>query len=175
MNTDMLFPASRSAALEEFHRALERAQWGSLLRRLAARENSLESFLDLLPLLKTNRRYLGTVEVPVDRIVGTVDRRADFDRSFRPRSVHLRDRWVNVYLLAGGGDWPPIRLFKAGGRYFVEDGHNRVSVARTLGWLTIRAEVWEYPLKPARRNDHGRDPSRPLATLPKSASRIWGG
>jgi hypothetical protein len=152
MNADTMFSYSRIAALEEFSQVLGRARMGFFFRRLTARENPLESFDCLQPFLQTNRRYLGTIEVPVERIVGTVDRGADFDGSFRPLTAHLRDRWVSVYLLAGNGDWPPVRLFKAGDRYYVEDGHNRVSVARTLGRPTIRAEVWEYPLRPAGKD-----------------------
>jgi len=150
MNTDVVFSYSRITAIEEFRQVLGRAQTGFLFRWLSAKDNTLESFRNMLPALKPNRRYLGTLDVPVDQIVGSVDRGADFDRNFRPLASHLRDRWVSVYLLAKDADWPPIRLFKAGSRYFVEDGHNRVSVARTLGMPTIRAEVWEYPLKPAR-------------------------
>lgn len=158
MNTDSVFSYSRMAALEEFRQLLGRAQTGMLLGWLSAKENTLESFRSLLPLLQPNRRYLGTLDVPVGRIVGSVDRGADFDRDFRPLAGHLRDRWVSVYLLAGDADWPPIRLFKAGDRYYVEDGHNRVSVARTLGMETIRAEVWEYPFKPIRKDDPSRGP-----------------
>jgi hypothetical protein len=42
-----------------------------------------------------------------------------------------------------------LRAFKVGENYYVEDGHNRVSVARALGMLSIRAEVWEYPIRQA--------------------------
>ncbi len=153
MNTDTVFSYSRMVALEEFRQLLGRAQAGMIFHWLSAKENTLESFRSLLPLLQPNRRYLGTLDVPVERIVGSVDRGADFDRNFRPLAGHLRDRWVSVYLLADAADWPPIRLFKAADRYFVEDGHNRVSVARTLGMATIRAEVWEYPLRPVRKDD----------------------
>jgi hypothetical protein len=155
MNIEALNSYTRFAALEEFRQVLERAQMRSLFRRIAARENPLEDFRSLLPALQPNRRYLGTIEVPVDRIVGTVDRGADFDGDFRPLTAHLRDRWVSVYLLAGNGDWPPVRLYKAGDRYFVEDGHNRVSVARTLGRPTIRADVWEYPMRPEKKDRPG--------------------
>jgi hypothetical protein len=153
MNTDAVFSYSRIIAIEEFRQALGRAQTGFRFRWLSAKANALEDFRSLMPFLHPNRRYLGTIEVPVEQIVGSIDRGADFDRSFRPLGSHLRDRWVSVYLLAKESDWPPIRLFKAGGRYFVEDGHNRVSVARTLGMPAIRAEVWEYPLKPVGKDD----------------------
>src|SRR5512136_2540360 len=107
MNIEALNSYTRFAALEEFRQVLERAQLGSLVRRIASREHPLMSFRTLLPALQPNRRHLGTIEVPVERIVGTVDRGADFDADFRPLTSHLRDRWVSVYLLAGDGDWPP--------------------------------------------------------------------
>jgi hypothetical protein len=154
MQTDAILSYSRIMAIEEFRRTLARAQAGSMLRRLFARDNRLESFRNLLPSLEPGRRYRGTLEISVDRIIGSIDRDADFDRDFRPLTGHLRDRWISVYLLAGEADWPPIRAIKAGDRYFVEDGHNRVSVARKLGMKTIRADVWEYPLKPVPADDH---------------------
>jgi hypothetical protein len=153
MLVDIPVPYLRTSALEEFHRGLGRAQWGSLFRRLVARNTLLECFCGLVSYLKTNRRYLGTVDVPVEKTVGTVDRAADFDRVFRPLSARLRDRWVSVYLRAGGGDWPPARLYQTGKRYFVEDGQNRVSAARTLGWPTIRAEVWKQGLGPSWKGE----------------------
>jgi hypothetical protein len=38
---------------------------------------------------------------------------------------------------------PPIKVFRVGGLHFVEDGHNRVSVARHLGHEVIEAYVTE--------------------------------
>ncbi|MBN1438594.1 MAG: hypothetical protein JW929_04215 [Anaerolineales bacterium] len=156
MKTDTLLSFSRLDAIEEFYRVLGSAQWGALFGKLAAQGDSLDCFLSLAPFLKMNRRYLGTVEVPLGRIIGFVDRGEDFNRVFRPRSAHLRDRWVGVYLIVQGGDWPPLSLYRVADRYFVEDGHTRVSVARTLGWTTIRAEVWEYAFRSSDRSGPGR-------------------
>ncbi|MGB7537951.1 MAG: hypothetical protein WBM17_05395 [Anaerolineales bacterium] len=148
MQTDAVLSYSRIMAIEEFRQVLAKAQTGVLFRRLFAKPEELESFRSLLPELEPARRYRGTMDIPVEQIVGSVDRGADFDRSFRPLAPHLRDRWISVYLLAGESGWPPIRVFKAGDRYYVEDGHNRVSVARWFGMQTIRAEVWKYAFKP---------------------------
>jgi hypothetical protein len=148
METNPVLSYSRIAAIEEFRRTLEKAQAGVLFRRLFSRDGGLEDFRKLQPALEPAGHYRGTMEIPVERIVGSVDRGADFDRDFRPLSAHLRDRWINVYLLAGEQGWPPIRVLKAGDRYYVEDGHHRVSVARQFGMPTIRADVWEYSFKP---------------------------
>ena len=147
MQTDAVLSYSRIMAIEEFQQVMEKAQAGFLFRRLLSKDGGLESFRSVMPSLEPARQYRGTVEIPVGRIVGSVDRGADFDASFRPLAPHLRDRWISVYLLAGESGWPPIRAFKVGDRYYVEDGHNRVSVARRFGMQTIRAEVWEYSFK----------------------------
>ena len=91
-----------------------------------------------------NKRHMGVKAIPTDRIMGTVGRNGDFDLDFRPLKKHLQDRWVNAFVLAKTQPWSPIRAYKKGGQYFIEDGHHRVSVARHLGVEFIDAEVWEY-------------------------------
>jgi hypothetical protein len=152
METEINFGVARRLAVEEFLQIQSRAQTEQHLRWLFP-ARALETFGNRLPDLQPNRRPLGTVDIPVERIIGTVDRGADFDGSFRPLAAHLRDRWVDVYLLARRANWPPIRAFKVGENYYVEDGHNRVSVARALGMLSIRAEVWEYPIRQVPPDD----------------------
>ena len=72
--------------------------------------------------------------VPLDAIVGTVDRAADFDRGFRPTSPRLRSRWERIAAAQRRGEsLPPISLYRVGDLYFVRDGHHRVSVAKSLG------------------------------------------
>jgi hypothetical protein len=91
------------------------------------------------------RRDLGIQTIPLDSIVGTVDRqRAQFDRAFRPMTGELRDRWQRVATARRSGvALPPIDVYRVGGLHFVEDGHHRVSVARALGDDTIEARVRE--------------------------------
>ena len=77
---------------------------------------------------------LGTVAVPVDRVVGTASRTEDFDRDMRPLRRDLRRRWERVAAASGAGTaLPPVRLVQLGEMYFVADGHHRVSVARAAG------------------------------------------
>jgi hypothetical protein len=86
----------------------------------------------------------GVREIPVERIRGSENRSADFDASFHPLGRHLRDRWTRLYtLIQQGREMPPIDVYEVGELYFVRDGHHRVSVARRLGWETIRAHVVE--------------------------------
>jgi hypothetical protein len=82
--------------------------------------------------------------VPLDAIVGTVDRTRDFDRDFRPTSQRLRSRWERIAAAQRRGEaLPPISLYKVGDLFFVRDGHHRVSVAKSLGRRDIDAYVTE--------------------------------
>jgi hypothetical protein len=95
-----------------------------------------------------SERPLGLQVVPLDRIVGTVDRGRDFDRRFRPTSRRVRSRWEQIATAVRRGQpLPPIDVLKIGEIYFVRDGHHRVSVARALGRADIDAYVTEVITK----------------------------
>jgi hypothetical protein len=83
--------------------------------------------------------------VPLDTIVGTVDRTGGgFDRQFRPTSSQVRGRWERIAgMMRRGEPLPPISLFRVGDVHFVRDGHHRVSVARALGRPDLDALVTE--------------------------------
>lgn len=88
--------------------------------------------------------YRGVQTVPVEAIVGSLNRYHQFDRAFLPVENELAQRWQSVdrafYKDVG---LPPILLYKVGQVYFVVDGHHRVSVAREQGQEYIDAEVRE--------------------------------
>lgn len=109
----------------------------------AARESL--SFSETVKALgRRGERRLGVQVIPLDQIVGSVDKVRDFDRRFRPTSDKSRKRWENVSRLAREGHpLPPIDVYKLGNLYFVSDGHHRVSVARALGASDIEASVTE--------------------------------
>jgi hypothetical protein len=93
---------------------------------------------------RTGQVDRGLKVVPLDAIVGTVDRAADFDRGFRPTSARLRSRWERIAAAQRRGEaLPPVSLFQIGELYFVRDGHHRVSVAKSLGRDDIDAYVTE--------------------------------
>jgi hypothetical protein len=97
---------------------------------------------------RTGERRLGLQVVPVDAIVGSVDRSRDFDRWFRPRSQRTRERWERLARAQRRGEAiPPIDVYKVGELYFVRDGHHRVSVAHALGLRSIDAFVTEVTTK----------------------------
>jgi hypothetical protein len=104
--------------------------------------------MSLLPFDETRRRlrvvgrsYVGLREIPVERIVGSVDRARDFDRDFRPRQRQSRGRLAGLREAFPDGVMPPISVFEVGGAYFVEDGHHRVALARERGADFIDADV----------------------------------
>ncbi|UJA21390.1 ParB N-terminal domain-containing protein [Thermoleophilia bacterium SCSIO 60948] len=94
---------------------------------------------------RRGERRLGLQVIPLDSIVGTVDRsRREFDRSFRPTSRRVRQRWERIAkAMRRGESLPPISVYRVGDVHFVEDGHHRVSVARALGLTEIEAYVTE--------------------------------
>jgi hypothetical protein len=89
----------------------------------------------------SGRTYLGMREIPVDRIVGSVDRSGDFDRDFTPRRRLSRARLAGLRQAFPEGDVPAIDVFEVGGAYFVEDGHHRVALARERHADFIDAQV----------------------------------
>ena len=122
------------------------------LSKLAARlRGDTESATESLPfdevvkaLGRRGERSLGLQLVPVDAIVGSVDKVRDFDRRFRPTSDLSRQRWERLAEKSRMGEYlPPIDLYKLGNLYFVRDGHHRTSVARAQGAPAIEAYVTE--------------------------------
>ncbi len=88
--------------------------------------------------------YAGRQTVPLSQIRGSASlaRCTDFDANFRPLKDHLRTRWQRITAARQrGAKLPPVALIRIGDVYFVEDGHHRISVAKTRGEPDIEAEV----------------------------------
>lgn len=103
-----------------------------------------------------NQIPLGTQTVAVEKIVGTVGRRHDFDECFLPVRWSVAGRWQSVdKAFQRGQDLPPVSLYKIGDAYFVNDGNHRVSVFRYQGVEAIDADVVEF-----------RSPESSTASLP---------
>jgi hypothetical protein len=133
----------------DFDRARRRAFFERVVARLRRECSRLLAFDEFVEgRLAHNRRRLGLREVEVSKIVGSVGRTAAFDRGFMPAKKNLAERWKRVdRAFHRGLDLPPVRLYKMGDSYFVEDGNHRVSVARYQGVETIEADVTEvFPL-----------------------------
>lgn len=92
------------------------------------------------------RSDAGLREIAIGRIVGSAsqNKTRDFDPSFLPTSRRLRDRWARMYeAVLEGAELPPIDVYQVGDRYYVSDGHHRVSVLRRLGRERVKARVTE--------------------------------
>lgn len=128
--------------------AVLRRTWA--ITRHSVSSVSLVSFEEARSLSGKNGRSekvpLGSKDVKISRIVGSVSRNQDFDNLFLPLKGDLRYRWRKVYKEFQSSDIlgreiVPITLYKIDDSYFVEDGNHRVSVARFRGRSRIRAEV----------------------------------
>jgi len=137
-----------------FHWARTKGFFTRILRSLAGHPQDLLSFAEVREKLHLGGPvYRGVQDVPLDQIIGSVDRYRDFDRLFLPKSPHIEDKWDRI-----NRAWyreeslPPVMLYQVGEVFFVIDGHHRVSVARSHGQPTIEAEVREcrarVPLTP---------------------------
>ncbi len=136
----------RSSITDQFYALQTPARRDAIWARLMGQSTRLATFPEQSPEKSPNRKYTGLQEIPVAQIVGTLNRDSDFDHKFRPLKSYLRDRWVNAYLALEHGDWPPVLVHKVGDHYYVEDGHHRISVARSLGMACIHAKVWDYSM-----------------------------
>src|SRR5271154_3250653 len=136
-------PAPRSTGLpgmdaqHDFVRARRRATIARLISRLRGEPGDVGGVLPseevIAALGFVSEPSPGLRVVPVDAIVGSVDRSRDYDRRFRPTSGRSRGRWEQIAAAARRGEsFPPVDLLRVGELYFVRDGHHRVSVARAL-------------------------------------------
>jgi hypothetical protein len=138
----------RADAESDFLRARRHATLSNLARWVRHDQDDVNetlSFTEVVDALgRRGERSLGIQVIPLDCIVGSVDKVRDFDRRFRPTSGRSRERWERMALKSRKGEsFPPIDVYKLGNLYFVRDGHHRVSVARALGATSIEASVTE--------------------------------
>jgi hypothetical protein len=137
----------------DFGRALRKARLRRLMLRLRgkpAASGTAPSFDEVQGSLRAyNRVHRGIRVVDLEKIVGSVGRSKDFDRSFMPLRAAAGERWKRVDLAFYRDQvLPPVSLYKLGDTYFVEDGNHRISVARYHGIPDVEADVTE--LWPAR-------------------------
>ena len=136
---------------EQVDRDFTHARRRASLRRMRGRlrndlaSDRLHSFEEVKGSLGVfNKVYLGVRIVPVEKIVGSVNRYRDFDRAFLPARADLEARWKLIdRAYHRSEELPSVSLYKVGEAYFVQDGNHRVSVARYQGAEMIDAEVIE--------------------------------
>jgi hypothetical protein len=87
--------------------------------------------------------------VPINSIIGSEGRIADFDIDFHPMSEAVCERWVNMAIVhLSRLPLPPIQLIQIGDAYFVRDGHHRISVSRAFGQVAMDAQVITWKAQP---------------------------
>lgn len=139
--------------------AMRRAFVRDILHLIRREPNELLPFEAVKTLRPSGEHYRGIRPIPVEQIIGSVDRYREFDQTYLPKSDHLVDRWVNIRRLSlENKELPPIEVYKVGETYFVKDGNHRVSVAHAEGQKYIDAEVIELEVAvPPEPGDDLRD------------------
>ena len=140
--------AIKAVAHSTFNEARNQVAWHSIKNRLLRKPNQLESFAEVADQGELNQQYdLGTQTVAIKDIVGSMGRVEDFDREFYPRNRRSFNRWMSIAMAFNKGvGLPAVELFKLDGKYFVKDGHHRISVASTHGQTFIDADVTQVVL-----------------------------
>jgi nucleotide-binding universal stress UspA family protein len=132
-------------AVQDFRSARQKATLREIIARLTGESIELLSFEEVRQKLKAqvgSKKVLK--EIPINAIIGSVNRYQDFSRDFLPSQNIDEERWANVelanYSMVG---LPPIEVYQIDQAYFVSDGNHRVSVAKQLGTVQIQAYVTE--------------------------------
>ncbi|KAA3665164.1 MAG: hypothetical protein DWQ04_02000 [Chloroflexi bacterium] len=133
----------RREAAQLFRNGRIIALWHRFWGHITQHDVSLKNLNDLKSTTPLQiRQQAGIQEIPINQIKGSVGRSRDFDHLFRPLKTHNKDRWVNVAVARRMGvPLPAVNLIQIGDRFFVRDGHHRISVARSMGQATIDASV----------------------------------
>ena len=118
---------------------------------MANRRQSLPRLADVHPGQLAGGRWAGLRAVPTQCIHGTAYAGASRGEDFRPLGGHEPADWQSRWSrLESAADrltiLPPVQLLRAGGGYWVVDGHNRVALARERGQMWIDADVTELDL-----------------------------
>lgn len=90
---------------------------------------------------------VGIQAIPVNRIVGSVHGHADYDANFYPVRLNRLQWTQRCRACLNGEPLPVIKAVQVEGVYFVEAGHETVSLARVLGREYLDAQVAEVELK----------------------------
>ena len=159
---DSKSPVEYSRALEDFRKARSKAELQRLWALITGRTVGLLPYDEITKRLHaTGFSSKGLMEIPVDAIVGSVNRYQDFNHNFLPLHDADRQRWASVKAMMtspGSAGLPPIRVYKLGDAYFVLDGNHRVSIAKEMGMSTVEAYVTEIrPKVPLSPDDSPED------------------
>ena len=136
-------------ASDEYALALKKGQ-KEYRERLASGQHPHPLVLDeLLPEGITDSvQYVGTIEIPAERIVGvkSAGRISAFTASFLPlldQKSEFAGKWIMLCMahLGDTGITDPIECYEYLGNFYVQEGNKRVSVLRHFGAARIPANV----------------------------------
>jgi hypothetical protein len=88
---------------------------------------------------------IGTREIAVSQVIGSVSRVDEFDGCFRPRSERLRNVLREIKAARPNAADTPILVYQVDHAYFVVDGHKRLGLAVEEGRAFIDAQVSWFP------------------------------
>ena len=114
---------------------------------------ALPRLADVHPGRPAGSRWIGLRPVPTECIRGTAStagsRRGDFRPLAGREPADWESRWSRLESAASDqAILPPVELVRAGGDYWVVDGHNRVALAKEQGQRWIDADIVELDLAP---------------------------
>ncbi len=91
-----------------------------------------------------SRTDIGTHEISVEQVVGSVSRVHEFDGCFRPRTARLKKVLSEIRAARPNAADDPILVYQVDAAYFVVDGHKRMALAVDEGRQFIDAEVSSF-------------------------------
>ena len=114
----------------------------------SGQDRPLPRLADVHPGPPTGGRWVGLRTVQVERIRGTASMAASRGQDFGPldgrEPADWQVRWSRLMSAERAQvTMPPVQLVRAGGDYWVVDGHNRVALARKRGQVWIDADITE--------------------------------
>lgn len=136
-------------AIDQYHLAQKRGQKYVSFRTARGLDPYPAVLQQIYPELSSAARSeLGTLDIPIDAIVGTVaeGRKNAFAGNFMPLladNTEFAFKWITLCdaHLGETGITDPIVCYEYLGQYYVQEGHKRVSVLSSYDALTIRARV----------------------------------
>ena len=129
------------------------ATYGRIWSLLTGHGGQLLNLYQFEQTVVVHDRYdAGVQTVPIEKICGSEGRCHDFDAQFRPLQSRTGHRWISIAMARENNvALPLVELIQIDDRYFVRDGHHRISVAKAYGQLEIEAAVtiWSCTEAPA--------------------------
>ena len=131
------------------------------------RRQALPSLASVHPGMPLGGRWIGLAAVPTECIRGTASLsiRASRGIDFRPRPGREPADWPTRWsrrevAVKDQVILPPVELVRAGGEYWVVDGHNRVALAKEHGQRWIDADITELDISEPATPEPGMGPAK---------------